>query len=101
MNVENLRRKLLHEPGREQAHVTGETDQVDLIVEKCSHNFAVVRLAWFTFRWNDQRVEAAMADGFEAGSIGTIRNHDRNPGIGYPARRNAVGNRHKIGAPSG
>ena len=31
MDVENLRWKLLHEPGRKQAHVTGETDEIDFV----------------------------------------------------------------------
>src|ERR1035437_9819448 len=101
MDVENFRRKLLHEPGREQAHVTGEADEIDFVVQECSHNFAVVLLAGLTLRCNDERVEASMAGGFKTGSIRTVRNHDRNAGIGYPASRNAVGDGHKVGAASG
>ena len=96
-----LRRELPHEPGREQAHVTGEADEIDLVVEERSHNFAVVLLARLAFRRNDERVEAALAGGFDAGSVGAVRNHDRNAGIGYPASRNAVGDGHKVRAASG
>src|ERR1700681_4864188 len=101
MDVENFRRKLLHKPGRKQAHVTGEADEIDFVVLECSYNFAVVLLARLSFRWNDQSVESSLAGGFKTGSIGTVRNHDRYAGIGYPARRNAVGDGHKIGAASG
>ena len=45
--------------------------------------------------------DSQMAGDFLSGSIGAIRNHDRNPGIGYPAFRNAVSEGYKVGAPSG
>src|ERR1700677_1241629 len=101
MDVENFSRELPHEPGREQAHVTGKTDEVYLVIQKCGHNFAVMLLARLAFRWDDDRIEATMAGDFLSGSIGAIRNHDRNPGIGYPAFRNAVSEGYKVGAPSG
>src|SRR5258708_36395177 len=101
MDVENFRRKLLHEPGRKQAHVTGEADEIDFAVQESRHNFAVVLLAWPAFRWNDERMESALAGGFQTGSIGTVRNHDSNAGGGDPARRNTVGDGHKIGSASG
>ena len=101
MDVENSCRKLLHEPGREQAHVTGEADEIDFVVQERGHNFAVVFLARLAFRWNDECVEAALAGGFKTGSIGTVRDHDRDARIGNPASRNAVGDGHKIGAASG
>src|ERR1700676_2391264 len=101
MDVENPRRKLLHKPGREQAHVTGEADEIDFVVQECSYNFAVVLLASLTFRGNDKRIEPSLTGAFKTGSIGAVRNHDRNAGIGYPARRNAIRDSHKIGASSG
>ena len=42
-----------------------------------------------------------MAGSFKSGSIGAIRNHNRNTGVGYPASRYAVGDGNKIGAASG
>ncbi len=55
----------------------------------------------FAFRWNDKRVESSLAGDFKTGRIGTVRNHDRNAGVGNPASRNAVGDGNKVGAPSG
>src|ERR1700690_174487 len=101
MNVENLRRKLPHEPGRQQAHVAGKADKIDLIVEQRGYHFTIVLFARLAFRRNDERVEPALAGSFKTGSIAPVRDHNRNPGIGYPARRDAVGDRHKIRAPSG
>src|SRR5208282_2436116 len=101
MNVEDLRRKLTHKPGREQTHVTSKTDEVDFVIEERSHYFAVMLLAWFPFRRDDERVESALAGDFQPGSLGAIRNHDRDASIGNSASRNTVGDGHKVGAASG
>src|SRR6266481_1613447 len=101
MYVENSCRKLLHEPGREQAHVAGEADKIDFAVQQCSCNFAIVLLAWPAFRRNDKRVKSSFAGGVKTRSIGAVRNHDGDAGVGYPARRNIVGDGYKIGAASG
>ncbi len=49
MNVQNLSRELLHEPRREQAHVSGEHHQVYPGIAKGRHYGAVVLLALAAF----------------------------------------------------
>src|SRR6267378_1962877 len=100
MYVENPCGKLLHKPRRKQSHVTGEADEIDFVLQERSYNFTVVLLARLAFRGNDKRVESSVAGGFKTGSIGAVRNDDGYAGIGYPARRNAVGDGHKIGPAS-
>ncbi len=50
MDVENTPWELLYKPGREEAHVTGKADEIDFVVQECSHNFAVVFFARLAFR---------------------------------------------------
>lgn len=85
----------------QQAHVAGEADEIDFVILKRGYNFAVVLLAWLTFRWNYERVQASMARGFQAGSVGAVRNHGGNAGVGYTACCQAVGDGDKIGAAAG
>src|SRR5260370_30315667 len=46
-------------------------------------------------------MEPPLTGAFKSGRIAAVSNPDRNAGIGYPARRNAVRDSHKIGASSG
>src|ERR1700675_1226319 len=50
MDVQNLLRKLLHEPWREQAHVARQADEIDFIFSQRFYNCAVVLLAWLSLR---------------------------------------------------
>jgi hypothetical protein len=45
MDIENSTRKLLHEPRREQPHISGQADQIDVILLQRRHYLAVMLLA--------------------------------------------------------
>src|ERR1700729_2995524 len=47
MNVQDAVWKLLHEPRREQAHISRETNKVDFVLLQCCDDFAVVFRALF------------------------------------------------------
>src|SRR5215469_1397279 len=53
MDVQNPLRKLLYEPGREQAHVPGETDEVNLALLQSCSDFLIVLLAGLALRWDE------------------------------------------------
>src|SRR5580658_7269086 len=52
MNVENPPRKLLHEPGRKQPHVSGKADEGYFMLPKRAYNFAVMLFPRPALRWN-------------------------------------------------
>ncbi len=52
MNVEDAVGKLLHEPWREQPHVSRKADQIHLVFAESGHDFAIVILADLTFGRN-------------------------------------------------
>ena len=56
MNIQNAPRKLLHEPGREQAHVSGQADQIDFVLLQRGDDFAIVLFARLALGRNDQRL---------------------------------------------
>ena len=45
MNIQDPLRELLHEPWREQAHVSSQADQIDLVLLQRSHDFAIMLFA--------------------------------------------------------
>jgi hypothetical protein len=100
MNIQDAMRELLYEPRREQAHVAREADEINFVFDEGGYDFAVVIFARLTLRWDDSRSKTSLSSGLNARSVSAIRNHDGNLGAGYPAGRNAVGNRHEVGAAS-
>src|SRR5258708_38803783 len=101
MDIENLTRELLHEPGREQAHVSGETDQVHIMLLERINNFAIMLFARFTLRWNYERMQAALARRGDTWCIGFVGDDDSNARSDDSARVDAVGDGNEIRAASG
>ena len=95
MDIENPRWKLLHQPRREQPHVTGEAHEIDLMIQQSGRYCAVMLFAPGLPVYR-HCLDAASAGNFQAGSIGAVRNHDRNARIGNPSSRDAVGDGDKI-----
>src|ERR1700691_5071384 len=98
MNIENPPRKLLHKPGRKQTHVSGETDEVHLILPKRPDNFAVMLLPRRALRWNHHRIQSALSSSSDTRSVRTVRDNHDNARVRNAARINAVGNGHKVRA---
>ncbi len=61
MDIENLARKLLYKPRREQAHISRKTDQIYTVLLQRANNLAVVFSARPAFRRNYQSFQAALA----------------------------------------
>src|SRR5438477_11930274 len=78
MDIENASWELLHEPGREQAHVPGEADQVNFVFFERGNNFAIVLFTFFALRRNHQRCETKPAGNFEPCGIRSVRDHHRD-----------------------
>src|SRR5271165_6218967 len=100
MNVEDAIGKLLHEPGREQAHVTREAHEVDLALAQRGHDFAIVLLARLALRRNHQRVQAALARRLDSWRISPVRDDDRDLRVKL-SRSDVVGDGLKVRAAPG
>src|SRR5512141_1055963 len=61
MDIKNASGKLLHEPGREKAHVSGQTNEIGLVLLERADDFAIVRLAIFALGWYDESVQAELS----------------------------------------
>src|SRR5437667_11544685 len=101
MNVQYAVRKLLHEPGREQAHVPCHADEIDLSLLQELYNLAVVLLAGLAFGRDYSGFQTQSPRGFDPCGISAIGDHDCDPGIPDNSRGDVVCNRLEVGAPSG
>ena len=61
MDIQNAPRKLLHEPGREQAHISSQANEVDLVLLQGVYNFAIVFFALFALGRNNHAVQTHSA----------------------------------------
>src|ERR1043166_464214 len=78
MNVENAHGKLADEVAAENTHVARQADQTNIVVAKFGHKLAVVDLAVQTFRRQNHSVEATLESQGDAGSLGPVRDDDRD-----------------------
>src|SRR5208337_3414971 len=101
MDVQDALRELADEPGRKQAHVAGEADEIDLALIQSGYNFAVMHFALFAFGRNHERFEPALARGFDAGSVGPVRNHYRNARARNASSGNAISDGDEVRAAAG
>src|SRR5712692_4379520 len=81
MDVQDLARKLAHEPGREQAHVSGKADQINFMLLQRGDYFAVVLFAGLSFGRNNESFESQPQRGFKPSRIGAIGNYDPDAGV--------------------
>ena len=101
MDIQNPARKLLHEPGREQAHVSGEADEVDVLMFESGDDFAIMLLARLAFRRNDECIQAALAGGRDSRGVWFVGDDDCDARVGDAARVNAVGDGDEVRAATG
>jgi len=69
MNVQNALWELLYEPGRKQTHVSGEADEIDMVLFKGLDNFTVMLLTFFAFGRNRQCGQAETSSRFETAGV--------------------------------
>ena len=91
---------MLHKPGREQAHVSGETDEINLVLLEHGGDFAIMLLAGFVFRWNAKRIETAPLSSFEACGFSAVGDDNSNLRARNSASRNGIRDGQKIRAAS-
>ena len=101
MDVENPLRKLLHEPRREQAHVSREADQIHIVLLERGDDFAVVFLSRLALRWNHQRIQAALPCRGDARCVRFVGDDNGNARVRDAARVDAVGDGDEVRAASG
>jgi len=101
MNIQNPLRKLLHEPGREQPHVSGQADEIDVVLREGGDDFAVVFFAGLAFGRNHQSIQPALTRDGNPRRIGPVRNDDCDARVRNAARINAVGDGDEVRPASG
>ncbi len=101
MDVENPPRELLHEPGREQPHVSGKADQINFVLLERRDNLSVMILSRFALGWNHHRIQSASARSGDARCVCIVRDDDANARIDDAARVDAVGDGDEVRAASG
>ena len=82
MNIQDASRKLLHEPGREQAHVSRQANQIDVVLLQGGYDFAIVLFALLAFGRDDHRSEAELARDLDSAGVGLVGDDDCDVGIG-------------------
>src|ERR1700727_337689 len=82
MNIQNAIGKRRYEVRGEQAHVSGETNQIYLAFLKSRDDLAVVSFAFETLGGDDARGQAAFLGAVDAGSAFAIAQDDGDFGVG-------------------
>jgi hypothetical protein len=85
VDVQYALRKPLHEPGRAGA-VSGEANEIDMMVAKRGYDFAIVIFSGLSFRRNCQGRKSQAARGIEAARVGLVRDYDDDLRAGNLAR---------------
>ena len=80
MDIQNAPRKLLHEPGREQAHISSQANEVDLVLPQGGYNFAIVFFALFALGRNNHRGQTESAGRFNSAGVKFVGDDDGDAG---------------------
>ena len=101
MNIENALGKSSDELGREQTHITGETDEVDVVCLEAGDHVGIVLGAGAAF--GDERGvrQAEIFGGMESGRIGDVGEDDGDLDAGQTAGADGVGDGEEVGATAG
>src|SRR5262245_7017794 len=100
MDIKDALREGTHKSGREQPHIAGEDDKIDLGGVQCSNDLGVVILASATFGGNDHRVQPTLLRRFDPSRLGDVRDHDPDLSMQL-SRSDVVSDGEKVGAASG
>src|SRR6185437_3740351 len=76
MDVEDALRKGADEFRREQAHVSGENDEIDLMLAQCGDHVSVMLGAFASVGLDNDGFESALACFLQAGGIGFVGDDD-------------------------
>src|SRR5882672_2037324 len=89
MNIQDAVQKSCDKKGRQQAHVSGETDQIDLLFVKNRSDLTVIDLALQAFRRNHARLDSTRFRALDARRALAIADDDGDLRVRNPSRRNA------------
>src|ERR1700736_6820907 len=100
MNIQDAPRKTMNEIGRQQAHVTGQADQINLVFAQNGNNLAVVSLALKSARGDDLRRDPPHVGALNSLRAFAIGDNNSDARIWNAARGNAICEGLKIRASS-
>ena len=100
MNVQDALRKTLDEVWRQQAHITGQADQINLVFPQNGNNLAIVRFALKPARRADLRCDSSRVGALNSLSAFSIGDNNSDVRIWNSARGNALRKSLKIRAAS-
>src|ERR1700676_3777694 len=100
MNIQDALWKTLNEVGRQQAHITGQTDQINLVFAQNGNNLAVVSLALKPARGDDLGRDAPHVGALNSLRAFAIGDNYGDARIWNAARGNAIRESLKIRASS-
>src|SRR2546427_5412649 len=89
MNIQDAIGKFGDKKRRQQAHVTGEADEVDFVLVQNSGDLAVVDFPFQTLRRNHARLDSSGFGALDAGSAFAIADDDGDLRVRDSSRRNA------------
>src|SRR5882724_4436538 len=98
MDIKDAIGEGFYEKRREQAHVAGQADEIDLVFVEDGYDLAVESIALKTFRWEDASGEAAGSGAVDAGGAFTVADDDGNFGVGDAACGHTIGEGFEVGA---
>jgi hypothetical protein len=91
MDIEDAIGESLDEVGREEAHVAGQTDQIDFVFVEGGYDLAVEGFAFEALGRENLRGQAAGFGAFNAGGAFAIAEDDSDFGLGNAARGDTIG----------
>ena len=100
MDVEDAVGEGRDEGGRDDAHVTGEADEIDVVVVELGDHLGVVIGALAASGWDGESGQAEVAGGGEAGGVFDVREDDGDFGVEAVFGDGAVDGE-KVGTASG
>ena len=100
MDVEDAVGEGRDEGRRNDAHVTGEADEIDVVVVELGDHLGVVIGALAASGWDGQSGQAEVAGGVEAGGVFDVREDDGDFGVEAVFGDGAVDGE-KVGTASG
>ena len=101
MNIQNPAAKRIYEFSRKDAHVAGETNEIDLAIFQSRHHFAIVLFAAASAAFDNQRFDSALSCLCEPASVLLIADHNGYFRIRNRSIANGVSQCHHVRAPSG
>src|SRR6476646_6417112 len=101
MDIQNTPRKLLHEPGREQAHISSQANEVDLVLPQGVYNFAIVFFALFALGRNNHRGQTESAGRFNSAGVKFVGDDDGDASARNLSRGHGACDGFEVGAASG